>query len=202
MALLEIIIAPDPRLKRKCEPVAKVDATTAKLMSDMLETMYEAPGIGLAAPQVAQLLESLMLVASVNLAPRTGPRDAALRLARICYDHIAGRLGVALADAMAKRGLVELDDGAAIVTGAGMAFFEMGARARLSPAGFSRQDKSRRRRGQQLPAAPRITQTRWAALPRDRWRSTAAPMKPANRGCAAVGFDLNSGWNCTATNQG
>lgn len=52
MALLEIIVAPDPRLKRKCAPVAKVDAATAKLMADMLETMYDAPGIGLAAPQV------------------------------------------------------------------------------------------------------------------------------------------------------
>jgi peptide deformylase len=52
MALLDIIVAPDPRLKRKCEPVERVDVTTAKLMDDMLETMYDAPGIGLAAPQV------------------------------------------------------------------------------------------------------------------------------------------------------
>ena len=52
MALLDIIVAPDPRLKRKCEAVAKVDSATAKLMADMLETMYEAPGVGLAAPQV------------------------------------------------------------------------------------------------------------------------------------------------------
>jgi peptide deformylase len=52
MALLDIIVAPDPRLKRKCQPVGTVDAGVAKLMSDMLETMYAAPGIGLAAPQV------------------------------------------------------------------------------------------------------------------------------------------------------
>lgn len=52
MPLLEIIVAPDPRLKRKCTPVETVDAATAKLMADMLETMYDAPGIGLAAPQV------------------------------------------------------------------------------------------------------------------------------------------------------
>ena len=52
MAKLSIIIAPDPRLKVKCMPVAKVDAKTARLMDDMLETMYAAPGIGLAAPQV------------------------------------------------------------------------------------------------------------------------------------------------------
>jgi peptide deformylase len=52
MAKLDIIIAPDPRLKVKCKPVAKVDAPVRKLMDDMLETMYAAPGVGLAAPQV------------------------------------------------------------------------------------------------------------------------------------------------------
>jgi peptide deformylase len=52
MAKLDIIIAPDPRLKLACAPVAKVDASVRKLMDDMLETMYAAPGIGLAAPQV------------------------------------------------------------------------------------------------------------------------------------------------------
>jgi peptide deformylase len=52
MAKLEIIIAPDPRLKRVCKPVARVDARIRKLMDDMLETMHAAPGIGLAAPQV------------------------------------------------------------------------------------------------------------------------------------------------------
>ena len=52
MALLPIIIAPDPRLKIIAEPVEKVDDEIRQLMDDMLETMYEAPGIGLAAPQV------------------------------------------------------------------------------------------------------------------------------------------------------
>ena len=52
MAKLPIIVAPDPRLKLKCRPVARVDAKVARLMDDMLETMYAAPGIGLAAPQV------------------------------------------------------------------------------------------------------------------------------------------------------
>jgi peptide deformylase len=55
MALLPIITAPDPRLKRVAEPVAKVDAEVRRLMDDMLETMYAAPGIGLAAPQVGAL---------------------------------------------------------------------------------------------------------------------------------------------------
>ena len=52
MALLPIITAPDPRLKVKAKPVAAVDDEVRRLMDDMLETMYMAPGIGLAAPQV------------------------------------------------------------------------------------------------------------------------------------------------------
>lgn len=55
MALLPIITAPDPRLKKVCAPVAAVDDEIRRLMDDMLETMYNAPGIGLAAPQVGVL---------------------------------------------------------------------------------------------------------------------------------------------------
>ena len=55
MALLPIIVAPDPRLKRKAAPVERVDDEVRQLMDDMLETMYKAPGIGLAAPQVGVL---------------------------------------------------------------------------------------------------------------------------------------------------
>ena len=53
MAILPIIEIPDPRLKLVSEPVAQVDAAVRKLMDDMIETMYDAPGIGLAAIQVA-----------------------------------------------------------------------------------------------------------------------------------------------------
>ena len=52
MALREILIVPDPRLKQVSQPVAVVDDDLRALMDDMLETMYAAPGIGLAAPQV------------------------------------------------------------------------------------------------------------------------------------------------------
>ena len=55
MAILPIIIAPDPRLAKKAKPVAKVDDSIRRLMANMLETMYQAPGIGLAAPQVGEL---------------------------------------------------------------------------------------------------------------------------------------------------
>jgi peptide deformylase len=71
MALLDIIVAPDPRLKRKAAPVTAVDSATAKLMADMLETMYEAPGIGLAAPQVGVLKRIIVAdPARENEAPR------------------------------------------------------------------------------------------------------------------------------------
>jgi peptide deformylase len=55
MPVLPIIIAPDPRLAKKAKPVAKVDDSIRRLMTNMLETMYQAPGIGLAAPQVGEL---------------------------------------------------------------------------------------------------------------------------------------------------
>jgi len=61
MAKLSIITAPDPRLKVKAKPVAKVDANVRRLMADMLETMYAAPGIGLAAPQVGRALRVIVL---------------------------------------------------------------------------------------------------------------------------------------------
>ena len=61
MALLPIITAPDPRLKAKCKPVERVDDAVRRLLDDMLETMYAAPGIGLAAPQVGVLKRVLVV---------------------------------------------------------------------------------------------------------------------------------------------
>lgn len=52
MAIREIITAPDPRLKEVSKPVDRVDDELRALMDDMLETMYDAPGIGLAAIQI------------------------------------------------------------------------------------------------------------------------------------------------------
>ena len=52
MARLRILHFPDPRLRRRAEPVGAVDDRVRRLIDDMFETMYEAPGIGLAAPQV------------------------------------------------------------------------------------------------------------------------------------------------------
>jgi DNA-binding transcriptional ArsR family regulator len=80
----------------------------------------------LATPSVARMLESIMQVAA-ELAPdrsrlTVGPRDVALRRARTCYDHLAGRLGVALADALAAQGHVELIGDAGVVSEGGLAF--------------------------------------------------------------------------------
>ena len=81
----------------------------------------------LASATVARMIESIMLVASELEPQRTpraiGPREAALRFARTCYDHLAGRLGVAVADSMVEKGYVELSEDSGIVTTTGVAFF-------------------------------------------------------------------------------
>ncbi len=64
MAVLSIIVAPDPRLMETAAPVERVDDAVRQLMDDMLETMYQAPGIGLAAPQVGVLKRVLVVDAS------------------------------------------------------------------------------------------------------------------------------------------
>jgi peptide deformylase len=71
MAKLPIIVAPDSRLKQTSVPVGRVGAATRTLMDDMLETMYAAAGVGLAAPQVGQLKRVIVLdVAREGEAPR------------------------------------------------------------------------------------------------------------------------------------
>ena len=76
MAQLPIIRAPDPRLKIKARPVPAVDDKVRRLMDDMLDTMYGAIGIGLAAPQVGQ--SSRVIVLDVA---RDGEKPQPLQLA-------------------------------------------------------------------------------------------------------------------------
>ena len=76
MAILPIIVAPDPRLKLRAKPVSRVDSRVRRLMDDMLETMYEAPGIGLAAPQVGQALKIIVVDCA-----RDGEKPQPLRIA-------------------------------------------------------------------------------------------------------------------------
>jgi DNA-binding transcriptional ArsR family regulator len=78
----------------------------------------------LASPLVGSMLESLMAVAAIEGPKRYRPsscRDEALRDARTCYNHLAGRLGVSIADAMLARGQLELGGDAGVLTGAGRA---------------------------------------------------------------------------------
>jgi len=66
MALLQIVEYPDPRLKNLAQPVARIDREIQKLADDMAETMYDAPGIGLAAPQVAAAQRVIVVDISEN----------------------------------------------------------------------------------------------------------------------------------------
>ncbi len=56
-----ILIHPDPRLKKVCAPVADISDELRQLADDMLETMYDAPGVGLAAPQIGVLDRVIVL---------------------------------------------------------------------------------------------------------------------------------------------
>ncbi len=71
MARLPIIVAPDPRLKGEAMAVDTVNDEVRTLMDDMLETMYDANGIGLAAPQVGILKRVIV----VDVAPSDGERE-------------------------------------------------------------------------------------------------------------------------------
>lgn len=71
MAILDILEFPDPRLRKKAVPVERIDASLSALIDDMFETMYAAPGIGLAATQVD--VHQRLLVTDVSMekdAPR------------------------------------------------------------------------------------------------------------------------------------
>ncbi len=66
MAKLDILHYPDPRLRNRAEPVAVVDASVRSLLDDMLETMYDASGIGLAATQVNVAKRAITIDVSEN----------------------------------------------------------------------------------------------------------------------------------------
>jgi DNA-binding transcriptional ArsR family regulator len=80
----------------------------------------------LATPQVADMLETIMSVASA-VGPkraRPGPRDAAMRQARVCYDHLAGEQGVALFDGLLSRCVIETDGETIRLAPRGAGFFK------------------------------------------------------------------------------
>jgi peptide deformylase len=71
MALREILILPDKRLRKVSEPVKKIDAGIRRLVEDMFETMYDAPGIGLAAVQIG----TAKRVITMDLAKKEEPKN-------------------------------------------------------------------------------------------------------------------------------
>ena len=114
--------------------LARAAGVTAQTASGHLAKMIEAELLALeaqgrhryfriASPAIAGMLEAMM-VAAAPPPIRTGPRDAAMRRARICYDHLAGEIAVAIADTMIARGQVELGTDGAALTDAGRALLD------------------------------------------------------------------------------
>jgi DNA-binding transcriptional ArsR family regulator len=101
----------------------------------------------LASPAVARMMEAIMEVASIEQPSGrrlvTGPRDEALRTARICYDHLAGQLGVALTDALVAAGHAEFSREGGIVTERGLRFL---SRIGIQAEALMPQDGKRARR--------------------------------------------------------
>jgi DNA-binding transcriptional ArsR family regulator len=91
----------------------------------------------IASPLVARMIESIIAVAAIEVPSRYQPRsirDEALRFARTCYDHLAGQIGVAIADALVDRGYILLGEDGGEVSDAGVRFLT-GFGADLSPRG-------------------------------------------------------------------
>jgi DNA-binding transcriptional ArsR family regulator len=157
----------------------------------------------LASPDVAHAIHALMAVAASG--PKRhhpiGPRDEAMRVARTCYDHLAGRLAVALADSLCRRGSISMADGVGLVTDEGaqlLADFGID----ISPSGRSRRplcrtclDWSERRPhlAGQLGAAllNRLLELRWVTRVPD---SRALSITSAGQRGLASTFQLPRDW--------
>lgn len=101
-----------------------VSGHLAQLRSAGLLSLYRQGRhryFGIASAGVAEMIERLMSFARARevAVPRTGPADESMRRARTCYDHLAGRLGVALADGLIARGWLELTEDAGFLTPSG-----------------------------------------------------------------------------------
>jgi len=71
MAVFPIITIPDPVLRKQAKPIERVDDELRRLMDDMLATMYDAPGIGLAAPQIGNSRRLIVMDPAKDDAPKT-----------------------------------------------------------------------------------------------------------------------------------
>jgi DNA-binding transcriptional ArsR family regulator len=90
----------------------------------------------IASPLVAQMLESMKVFAAIEMPPRYQPRSArddALRFARTCYDHLAGRVAVAIADALVAKGFAVLGGGGEVTRAGALFLADFGAELQTSP---------------------------------------------------------------------
>src|ERR1700691_5909473 len=107
-----------------CANVSRATASghLSKLVSARLLTVTRKRRFNyyrIASPLVARMLESIKVVAAIEVPPRYQPRSARddeLRFARTCYDHLAGYVAVAIADALTARGYIALGDDGGEVT--------------------------------------------------------------------------------------
>lgn len=76
MPLLDILVYPNPKLKKKCKSVDSIDNDLLSLLDDMAETMYDAPGVGLAAPQVGKNIR----VITIDITPHDSEEKNLLEL--------------------------------------------------------------------------------------------------------------------------
>jgi DNA-binding transcriptional ArsR family regulator len=125
-------------LARVSRPTASehlIKLVEARLVSVTKQGRYRYYRIS--SPLVARMLESIIAVAAIEVPARYRPhsvRDDALRFARTCYDHLAGRVGVAIADALIAREHLALDEDGGELTQSGAAFLARFG-ADLSPRG-------------------------------------------------------------------
>jgi peptide deformylase len=87
MAVRDILILPDKRLRLVSKPVGKIDAATKQLVEDMFETMYDAPGIGLAAIQIGEPKR----IVTMDLAKKDEPKQPQVFINPELISHPAGK---------------------------------------------------------------------------------------------------------------
>ena len=87
MAVRDILILPDKRLRLVSKPVGKIDAATKQLVEDMFETMYDAPGIGLAAIQIGEPKR----IVTMDLAKKDEPKQPQVFINPELISHSAGK---------------------------------------------------------------------------------------------------------------
>ena len=125
---------------------ARVSKSTAsghltKLVNAAVTQKHRNRYYRIASPLVAKMLEGIKAVAAIEVPPRYQPRSAQddrLRFARTCYDHLAGHLGVAIADALVAKGYIVLTEDGGEVTDSGAHFLavfgaELTSKSRSKP---------------------------------------------------------------------